>query len=165
MQPEIKTLTEKKLVGRRLRMSLAGNRTPELWRQFMPRRHEIKNAVGSELYSVEVYDPAYFNHFHPKNELEKWAAVEVTDFGAVPAEWETIIIPGGLYAVFLHKGTAQQAATTYQYIFSTWLPNAGYLLDNRPHLAVMGAKYKNDDPNSEETLWIPIRAKEKLTRV
>jgi AraC family transcriptional regulator len=40
------------------------------------------------------------------------------------------VIPGGLYAVFLHKGTATQAATTYQYIFGTWLPNADYLLDD-----------------------------------
>jgi AraC family transcriptional regulator len=165
MQPEITTITEKKLVGRRLRMSLAGNQTPELWRQFMPRRNEIKNVAGPDLYSVEVYDPGYFNHFDPKNEFEKWAAVEVTHCDAIPDGWETITMPAGLYAVFLHKGTAQQAATTYQYIFSTWLPNAGYVLDDRPHFAVMGAKYKNDDPNSEETLWIPIRAQEKLTRV
>ena len=161
MQPEIKTITEKKLAGRWLRMSLAGNRTAELWQQFMQRRKEITNTAGPDLYSVEVYDPTYFEHFDLKNEFEKWAAVEVMDFSAVPAGWETIVIPGGVYAVFLHKGTAHQAAATYQYIFSTWLPNAGYLLDNRPHLAVMGAKYKNDDPDSEETLWIPIRVNER----
>jgi AraC family transcriptional regulator len=165
MQPEIKTFTEKNLVGQRLRMSLAGNRTPELWQQFMQRRKEIKNAAGPDLYSVEVYNPMYFERFDPKNEFEKWAAIEVTDFDALAAGLETIVIPGGLYAVFLHKGTASQAVTTYQYIFGTWLPNADYVLDDRPHLAVMGAKYKNDDPYSEETLWIPIRAKGTPTSV
>jgi AraC family transcriptional regulator len=90
MQPEIKTFTEKNLVGQRLRMSLAGNRTPELWQQFMQRRKEIKNAAGPDLYSVEVYNPMYFERFDPKNEFEKWAAIEVTDFDALPAGLETL---------------------------------------------------------------------------
>ncbi|MEN9524835.1 MAG: hypothetical protein RLZZ256_219, partial [Bacteroidota bacterium] len=32
-----------------------------------------------------------------------------------------------------------------------------YLLDERPHVEVMGSKYKNNDPASEEDIWIPIR--------
>jgi AraC family transcriptional regulator len=159
MHPEIITLSEKKVAGIRTRMSLAGDRTRALWQQFMPRRREIGNAVGTELYSVEWYDPQYFEQFDPEREFEKWAAVEVTGFGAVPEGLETITIPAGLYAVFLHKGTARDAAKTYQSIFGTWLPNAPYLLDHRPHMAVMGAAYKNDDPDSEETIWIPVKPK------
>ena len=38
MQAEIKIIPQKKLIGKRLTMSFANNRTAELWRSFMPRR-------------------------------------------------------------------------------------------------------------------------------
>jgi AraC family transcriptional regulator len=66
----------------------------------------------------------------------------------------------GLYAVFLHKGAASTGGKTFKYIFETWLPNSCYLLDNRPHFEILGAKYKNDDPGSEEEVWIPIKQKD-----
>ncbi len=104
--------------------------------------------------------PGFFDNFNPDKEFEKWAAVEVEDFNGVPDEMETLKTPGGLYAVFLHKGPARKGVETYQYIFRTWLPNSTYLLDNRPHFAVMGIKYKKDSPDSEEELWIPVKPKD-----
>jgi AraC family transcriptional regulator len=140
-------------------MSLSVNKTRELWQNFMPRRKEIQNKIGTELYSIEIFTPSYWNEFDPHAEFEKWAAVEVTDFRSIPDEMETITLPEGLYAVFLHKGLASSGPETSEYIFRIWLPNSDFSLDNRPHLAVMGEKYKNDDPNSEEDIWIPIRPK------
>ena len=126
----------------------------------MPRRKEITNPTGSELYSVEVYTPLFFDPFNPNAEFEKWAAVEVPNFDKVPDEMETLTLPGGLYAVFVHQGPASAGPKTYGYIFETWLPNADFLLDNRPHFALMGEKYKQDDPGSEEEIWIPIKPKQ-----
>jgi AraC family transcriptional regulator len=160
MQPRIEVLKEKKLIGNRARMSFTNNKTFELWRSFMPRRKEIGNNVGAELYSVEVYDPSFFDQFDAGAEFEKWAVVEVTDFNTVPAGMETLVFPTGLYAVFLHKGPASEGAKTYRYIFATWLPGSDYVVDARPHFAVMGEKYKKDDPASEEEIWIPVRRKE-----
>jgi len=155
----IENLAEKKLIGQHLQTSHTKNRTFELWNKFMPRKKEIKNLIGSELYSVEVYPANHFVNFNPANEFEKWAAIEVTDFNTAPAEMETLTIPTGLYAVFLHKGPAKEGALTYNYIFMDWLPKSDYVLDHRPHFAVMGEKYKNDDPSSEEEIWIPVRKK------
>jgi AraC family transcriptional regulator len=159
MQPKIVTLPTKKLVGIRMRMSFSDNKTGRLWRSFMPRRKEIKNTVGSVLYSVEVYGPQFFDKFDPNTEFDKWAAVEVTDFDTSPDEMDTIISPSGLYAIFLYKGPASEGQKTYQYIFGTWLPNSDFLLDSRPHFAIMGDKYKHEDPSSEEELCIPIKPK------
>ena len=159
MRPRIETLTEKKLIGKRIIMSFTKNKTFELWNTFMQRRKEIQNNIGKELYSIEVYDPLYFNNFNPDMEFEKWAAMVVTDFRTIPAEMETITLPEGLYAVFIHKGPAIDAAETYQYIFGTWLPGSDFLLDNRPHFAIMGQKYKRGDRDSEEEIWIPVRPK------
>lgn len=158
MKPRIEILTEKKFIGKRIIMSFSNDKTKELWRNFMPRRKEIHNNIGTELFCIQVYDHNYdFNNFDLNKEFEKWAAVEVTNFDTVPHEMEHIILIGGLYAVFIHKGGAITGPKTYQYIFGTWLPNSEYALDNRPHFDILGEKYKNDDPSSEEEIWIPIK--------
>lgn len=148
---------ELKLVGQRMTMSLSANRTRELWQKFMERRNEIPNAIGTTLYSIQLYDDLYFKTFSPYSTFEKLAAVEVTNFDDVPPEMEAFTLPSGLYAVFFHKGAATTGPTTLNYIFSTWLPYSEYSLDNRPHFEVLGEKYKNDDPDSEEEIWIPIK--------
>lgn len=154
----METISDKKLVGMNLPMSLAHNRTGELWGRFMPRRREIGNAVSPELYSLQEYDPSYFHHFHPEKEFRKWAAVEVSDFGTAPHDMETLVLPGGLYAVFHYIGLSADAGI-FQYIYTDWLPRSGYVLDSRPHFEVLGAQYKNGDPDSEEEIWIPVRSK------
>ena len=140
-------------------MSYSDNRTFELWRTFMPRRPEIQKESGSNLYSVEVYDQKFFDAFNPERKFEKWAAIEVAEFDKVPDGMETMILPRGLYAIFLHKGPASTGVKTYEYIFKAWLPNSDWMLDNRPHFALMGEKYKREDPSSEEDIWIPIKSK------
>ncbi|MDP4266580.1 MAG: GyrI-like domain-containing protein [Bacteroidota bacterium] len=159
MQQRIEILRKKKLVGKCIRMSFSVNRTIELWQSFMPELKKIKNNIGHELYSVEIYSSKFFENFNSDAEFDKWAAIEVNDFNIVPDDMQTIIIPDGLYVVFLHKGPASEGEKSYQYIFGSWLPDSEYLLDNRPHFAVMGEKYKNDDPDSEEELWIPVKKK------
>ena len=160
MNPKIETLAEKKLIGKRMKMTFSDNKTGELWRDFMLRRREIINNMGSALYSMQIYDISFFNNFNPFTEFEKWAAIEVTDYNTVPAEMETFTLTGGLYAVFFFKGAASEGHKTFQYIFEKWLPSSDYVLDDRPHFEILGEKYKNEDPSSEEEIWIPIRMKD-----
>ena len=160
MTPRIEILNEKKLIGKRLTMSLANNRTGELWQSFMPKRREIINTVSNDLISMQVYKPAHFAEFKPTNEFEKWATVEVTNFENVPTDMETFTLKGGLYAVFDYKGSSNDPSV-FQFIFGTWLPSSEYDLDDRPHFEVLGEKYKNNDPTSEEEIWIPVQPKQK----
>lgn len=158
MTPRIETINEKKLIGKRLTMSFANYKVGKLWKSFMPRRKDITNNLTNDLISLAVYKPTHFTDFKPANEFERWATVEVADFGNVPNEMETFVLPGGLYAVFDYKGLNTDNSI-FQYIFGTWLPSSDYVLDDRPHFEVLGAKYKNDDPTSEEEIWIPIKTK------
>lgn len=158
MQPRIEILKARKLVGKRLTMSLADNKTGELWKNFMLRRREINNNLTHDLISMQVYNSTYFAAFSPTNEFVKWAAIEVTDFDSIPGDLEAFTLTGGLYAVFDYKGSSTDNRV-FQYIFGIWLPHSDYLLDDRPHFEVLGEKYKNADPNSEEEIWIPIREK------
>jgi AraC family transcriptional regulator len=152
------TQTEEKiLVGKQLRMSLAKNSTAQLWKSFMPHKKSIDHCLGDILYSVQVYtadmDFTYDRFF------TKWAAIEVAKVVKIPNGFEVLKIPAGLYAVFLHKGSAANFAKTMTYIFEDWLPQSDYSIDNRPHFECLGEKYKNNDPSSKEEVWIPIKEK------
>lgn len=151
-------LKEKKLLGQSLKMSLINNRTAQLWGQFAPRVREIQNRSTEDKISMQVYPPLYYEQFNPATEFEKWATVEVNDYDQVPEGMKTFILEGGLYAVFDYKGSSADPSI-FQYIFSQWIPQSNYSLDNRPHFEVLGAKYKNNDPDSEEEIWIPIKIK------
>jgi AraC family transcriptional regulator len=140
-------------------MSFSANKTFELWRNFMPDRDKIKYKAGKELYSLEVYPDSYFDNFNPGRVFEKWAAAEVSDYEEPPAGMERLIVPSGIYAVFIHKGPASEGPKTYEYIFRQWLPKSDYRLDNRPHMAVMGEKYNRDSSFSEEEIRIPVKPK------
>lgn len=158
--PRIETFKETKLVGKKITMSYANNKTVELWKSFSPRRKEIKNLVGRNRFSVEIYpDATFFENFNPEREYEKWAAVEVSEFDLIPDGLERLIIPEDLYAVFHYKGKPSGARETFHYIFSNWLPNAEYKMDARPYFALMGEKYKGEFPDSEEEFWVPIKRK------
>ncbi|MEP2281465.1 GyrI-like domain-containing protein [Maribacter sp.] len=159
MIPKIIDLQSNKLVGLSQEMSLMDNKTPELWKAFRQRSKEITNRSSDDFISLQVYPLDYFQEFSPVKKYIKWACVEVEDFGAVPEEMNSLVLKGGLYAVFNYKGTAQNAQTFFQYIYGEWIPKSDYNLDDRPHFEVLGAKYKNNDPDSEEEVWIPIKAK------
>ena len=157
MQPRFETLSSKIIAGKKIGMSFSQNKTAALWQSFMPQRAAIKNKVDKAFYSVEVYPDAFFERFKPDAEFEKWAGVEVSDNTESPADIELLEIPAGLYAIFLHRGPASTGPKTYQYIFGVCLPDSAYQLDNRPHFAVMTEKYKHEQADSEEEIFIPVK--------
>ena len=140
-------------------MTYANNQTMALWKGFMPRRNDIKNRLNEDLISMQVYNEAFsFSNFGLNAPFEKWAAAEVSSFDNIPDEMESFALAAGLYAVFDYKGLNTDTSI-FQYIFGTWLPASEYVLDQRPHFEILGSKYKNNDPESEEEIWIPIKLK------
>lgn len=158
MNPKIRLLSPKKLVGLQSRMSMADNKTTLLWQTFMPRRNEITNRANADFISMQVYDKDQdMAAFNAHTTFQKWAAVEVTDLDTVPAGMETYNLPGGLYAVFNYKGQPANFHLALQKFYGGWLPQSGYSLDTRAHFEVLGDKYKRDSDDSEEEVWIPVK--------
>ena len=153
---ELIRVEEKQIVGMRMRMSMAEYKVGELWRSFMPRRMEVQNRVSDDLISAVVYHEEHFIRFNPARPFEKWAGAEVSVPEGVPEGMEILVIPAGLYAVFDYKGSSTDPGI-FQFIFGSWLPQSGLIPDNRPHFEVLGPKYRNNDPESEEEIWIPVR--------
>ncbi|MEO1013388.1 MAG: GyrI-like domain-containing protein [Bacteroidota bacterium] len=158
MQSRSEILKPKKLIGLNLKMSLANNLTGQLWGQFGPRIHEIQHRVSEDKISLQIYPPNYYAQFSPSTKFEKWALVEVSSFNNIPEGLQSFKLQGGLYAVFDYKGSSADTSI-FQYIFSEWLPQSQYVVDDRPHFEVLGPNYKNNDSNSEEEIWIPVREK------
>ena len=155
MNPTIKTFPTTKFIGKNLSFTYADYRAFELWSSFMPKRKEIQNAIGSELYSIQI-NPDNFD-FKPNTPFVKWAAVAVTSFDFIPENMETLEIEEGLYAVFNYKGDQSNVAAFFNSIYTEWLPSSGYQLDSRAQFEILGEKYKNGSPESEEEIWIPIK--------
>lgn len=154
--PRIVEIEPKKLVGKHMITSFAKDNTRQLWQSFMPDQNKIINKVSQDLFSLQVYPEGYFNAFNPTTSFEKWALVEVEDHDAIPENMEAFSLSGGQYAVFNHVG---MDTSIFNYIYSIWIPASNYLLDNRSHFEILGEKYKQGSPLSEEEIWIPIRPK------
>ena len=155
MNPIIKTFPTTKFIGKNLSFTYADYHVFELWSNFMPRRKEIQNVIGSELYNIQI-NPKDFD-FQPNTPFVKWAAVAVTSFDFIPDEMKTLEIEEGLYAVFNYKGDQSNVAAFFNSIYTEWLPSSGYQLDTSPQFEILGEKYKNGSPESEEEIWIPIK--------
>ncbi|QBA64040.1 GyrI-like domain-containing protein [Muriicola soli] len=158
LEPRLPSATRKRLIGQQQSMSIKHDKTADLFKSFMPKRGEIENTISENVFSINIYKQDYFTAFDPNSVFEKWAAVEVSSFAEVPYGMNKIVIPAGLYAIFDYKGHPGDKAI-FQFIFGSWLPGSEYHLDHRPHFEILGERYKNNDPNSEEEIWIPIRPK------
>lgn len=158
INPSIQTLDTTIIAGLNLEMNLVQNLTGQLWQSFGPHISSIPDRKNNHKISLQIYPQNYFAHFNPKTSFIKWAGVEVKSSDNIPIGLECMVIPEGLYAVFHYKGSSADSSI-FNYIYSQWLPSSEYELDNRPHFEVLGDLYKNNDPDSEEDIWIPIKQK------
>ena len=140
MKPTIKIFPSTKFIGKNLSFSYNNYRAFELWSNFMPMRKEIKNALNTDLFNIQI-NPEGFT-FQPHETFIKWVTVSVSDFDFVPDGMETIEIQEGLYAVFNYKGDQSKAASFFNSIYTEWLPNSDYELDNRPQFEILGETKK-----------------------
>ncbi len=157
MDPIIKNIPPLRIAGMHLTMSLVNDRNMELWQKFMPRRKEITAEANPNFYSLRVYPTVYHfdEKFSPVASFEKWAGIEVNQNFEAPEGIEVLNMPGGMYAIFHYKGLNTNTSI-FDYIYGTWLPQSGFKTDNRPHYEVLGKNYKNNDPSSEEDIFVPI---------
>ena len=120
------------------------------------RKKEIQNTLNKDVFDIRVYSTDYYKNFSPSTNFTKWAAVEVSTFEGMPDGMKSISMDGGQYAVFTIKATDSNPSV-FQYIFTQWLPNSNYQLDDRPHFDILGEKIQRRAANAEEEIWIPIQ--------
>lgn len=154
--PTLVKIPEKRVIGKMSEISLSHFNVAKIWQEFSPKISEIPNRLDRDLLSVTIYQPGHFENFSVERTFEKWAGAEVESFQNLPEGLAQLIIPAGEYAVFHYKGLPSDNRI-FQWIYSQWLPGSGFVLDPRPHFEVLGKKYKNGSPDSEEEIYIPIK--------
>ncbi|MGB2684253.1 MAG: GyrI-like domain-containing protein [Olleya sp.] len=158
MTPKIITSNAILVIGLKDNLTFITNAqgTGDLARQFMPRLNQIKNRVSTQKLSIQIYHDFDYAKMTPNTTFEKWVGVEVSNFDTVPQNMATLIIKKGLYAVFNYKGKPDGFFKAWQYIHTTWLPESGYSLDDRPHFEKLPEDYHPSNPEVEEQIWVPI---------
>jgi AraC family transcriptional regulator len=159
----IENIAPKIMAGASMSMTLGDNRTPELWKSFMPFRNQIQHRRGEDLFNIQRYENFDYDNLSLQTRVTKFAAVEVTRKDHLPGGLHYFVLSGGSYAVFLYKGIPAAFQEFFDRVYHEWLPSSGHELDDREHFEVLGERYKRDDPDSEEEIWIPVRPKNKGT--
>lgn len=158
LEPKILRLDEMNLVAHEQAMSFADDKTAKQWQIFSPLIKSIPKRISSDKYVVQVYPSTdFFIQFDPHMIYKKYAAVRVSDDVEFPEGLMRLTIPAGQYAVFDYVGKPSEAREAFQYMHRDWLPQSGYQLDDRPHLAHMGEKYRGERDDTEEAFYVPIR--------
>ena len=130
----------------------------QAWGQIMKFAYSNKlMKTETETYGICHDDPSITE---PEN-IRYDACISLSD--QVPLE-ESIyseVIEGGMYAVFLHKGSYDKLPQTYHAIFHQWLPHGDFKLRELPPFE----KYLNRDPrrtkpeNLRTEIYVPITKK------
>ncbi|MFN5219283.1 MAG: GyrI-like domain-containing protein [Sphingomonadales bacterium] len=141
-------------ISSEMSLSTSQNQIPELWGKLRRQQKQRFTVDPDYFYSVNVYPANYFENFNPSTTFVKHALVSSEYAIKSDLSWNTFEMPGGLYAVFTHRGPD---ISIFQYIYTQWLPGSGYILDDRPHFEKMPASYIPGHPESEEEIYIPIR--------
>ena len=155
LEPRIQEFQGVLLCGINVPMELRSFNPERARGLLMPQLYKISTRLSSDLISLRDFEgvPVFGPVANPT--FTYWAAVEVAQENE---HFEHLEVPQGTYAVFAYKGLSTDHSI-WRYIYGTWIPNSPYTLDNRPHFERLGADYKNNDPSSEEKLWIPIARK------
>ena len=79
-EPKIIVNSKRLFIGKSIKTNFVNNKTGVLWASFGPLIQFIQNRMGSDRFSLQVYDSSYFKRFDPTKEFTKWALVEVNSF-------------------------------------------------------------------------------------
>ncbi len=154
-QPRIERVSPIHIVGEKVSNSIQHDITFDLWKNFIPKINQIPNRVGDHFVSMQHYDKDFFQQFSTERSFEKWAAVQVSELPNTDSTFLHYTIPEGFYAVFTRDGSLESRQVFY-HMYTIWLNNSCYEIDNRPHFEILDKDYKVNE-NEKEEVFIPIR--------
>ena len=121
MQPKLITKPAFKAVGYSYIGKNENAEISQMWDRFISRVNEPKGIDPNNTYGLCFMEPAGL----PPGEFEYVACVEVADDQAIPEGMVYREVPEYKYLVFTHHGKLDTLRQTYDYIYSTGLPQSG----------------------------------------
>jgi AraC family transcriptional regulator len=157
LTPEIVQQRPMRLVGLQTRFysvdsekNNIGAKLPPLWADFLARLGEIEHAVAGTCYGVvrQIKEDS--------DQLEYFAAIEVSQTAVLPQAMMSVDIAGATYAKFTHRGEVKNIDHTVNYIYSNWLLSSGKRHTSGPDLEIYGAQYDAVSDESVMHYAIPV---------
>jgi predicted transcriptional regulator YdeE len=94
----------------------------------------------------------------PKTQtMEYICAVEVQSFDSLAKELGRMRVPAVRYAVFLHEGNVTTIRSTWNEIFSKWLPSSGMRSANTPDFEVYDESFDGKTGEGGVEIWLGIQ--------
>jgi AraC family transcriptional regulator len=123
---------------------------PPLWASFLPRLGEVPHAVPGVCYGVvsPVHDSS--------DQLQYFAAIEVSQKAALPDGMLALEVPKARYAKFCHKGPVSGIDKTVNYVYSSWLLSSGMSHSGGVDLELYDSRYHPTSDTSLMHYAIPI---------
>jgi AraC family transcriptional regulator len=125
---------------------------PALWQRLVPHLGHLPGQVGDVTYGVCC------NNDDAGGSFEYIAGVAVTSFDALPAEFARIRIPKQRYAVFTHRDHISTIQSTFQAIWSDWLPASGRQASDGPSFERYDAAFDPRTGTGAVEIWVPLKA-------
>lgn len=163
MQPVIKSLAEKKVVGMGAPFIsiLSPDRNnfiviPQLWDRFVNRIEEINGRVGRDTFGLCSDLPSEVERSHDA-EFFYMACAEVESLDDIPDGMIGRVVPAATFAVFTHVGPLDRLGRTMDYIYGSWLPDSGYERPaDVPDLELYDERFDPSSEQSEMDIYVPI---------
>jgi len=160
-EPEFLAVSAFRIVGIERYTANGPQAITEAWQELQRRSNEIGHQRAPEVrYGFEDYArnfkimPGEFPKFY------YLASVEVEELNDIPAGMTGKEVPAANYAVFTHHGPITGIAPLFRYIYDTWLPGSGYVLDSNVQGDFERYTERITDPsNVTSAIYIPVIAK------
>jgi len=75
----------------------------------------------------------------------------------IPAGMLAYTVPQAEYAIFEHHRLMDKMHQTYEYIYSVWLQENGYVMAEADALEIYDQRFEANEPDSIFENWVPIK--------
>jgi predicted transcriptional regulator YdeE len=124
---------------------------PMQWELFVPKIGKIPGRIGQVSYGVCW-------NVSPGRGFEYLSGVEVKDATKLPAEFTTVRLPAGEYAVFMHGDHVSAIGNTIDKIWKDWMPQAGLNIATSPCFERYTEEFNPQTGRGGMEIWIPLEA-------
>lgn len=124
-------------------------RIPSLWARLQSRIPEITNSCGPAMGVV--------SRSGKPGSVRYTACIEVSDTKKVPDGLESITIPAGDYAEFIHEGPVSVLFMTCDHIYRSWFPGSGLSVGDGPMVEVYPENFRGDESNPRIRLLVSVK--------
>ncbi|MEL6216268.1 MAG: GyrI-like domain-containing protein, partial [Pseudomonadota bacterium] len=129
-----------------------GDVLPQLWAQYLPRADETPYPVPGDYFGVVSQDE------HDPEQLVYHACRAVERETELPDGMASMVVPAATWAIFEHRGEAQNIDQTVNYIYSTWLATSPWRHTFGPDLEIYGDRWHETSPESVMHYAIPVQS-------